>query len=143
MSAMSSRQAISLVLLSVVLTSCAQLLFRYSMQGLSVLENLSHSGAAETFSAMTRADLFMLATGIACYAISMISWIFALSRFAVSLAYPLLSISYVLVYVGAITLPGLNESASWFKLLGIMVIAIGVAFVSLGDKRAAVKSAAQ
>lgn len=135
MNEMSSRAATGLVLLSVVLTSCAQLLFRFSMQDLPLLESLSSGGFAGAFSVMTGSGLLMLALGITLYAISMLSWIFALSRFDVSLAYPMLSISYVLVYVGAIALPGLNETASTIKLIGIAIIVLGVALISLGEKR--------
>lgn len=135
MNEMSSRAATGLVLLSVVLTSCAQLLFRFSMQDLPLLESLSSGGFAGAFSVMTGSGLLMLALGITLYAISMLSWIFALSRFDVSLAYPMLSISYVLVYVGAIALPGLNETASTIKMIGIAIIVLGVALISLGEKR--------
>jgi undecaprenyl phosphate-alpha-L-ara4N flippase subunit ArnF len=135
MKEMSSRTATGLVLLSVILTSCAQLLFRISMQGLPLLESLASGDVASAFSLVTSSGLVMLAFGIALYAASMLSWIFALSRFEVSLAYPLLSISYVLVYVGAIALPGLDETASLLKMIGIAVIAIGVAVISLGERR--------
>ena len=135
MNEMSSRAATGLVLLSVVLTSCAQLLFRFSMQDLPLLESLSSGGFAGAFSVMTGSGLLMLALGITLYAISMLSWIFALSRFDVSLAYPMLSISYILVYVGAIALPGLNETASTIKMIGIAIIVLGVALISLGEKR--------
>ena len=131
----SSKLATGLVLLSVVLTSCAQLLFRYAMQDLQLLDGLSNGGLINAFSAMPGTHMLMLALGIAFYALSMLSWIFALSRFDVSLAYPLLAISYVLVYVGAIALPGLSESASTIKMIGIGVIVIGVAVISLGEKR--------
>jgi len=132
---MTSRTATGLVLLSVVLTSCAQLLFRFSMQDLPLLESLSSGGVAGAFSVMSRTGLMFLTLGVALYAISMLSWIFALSRFDVSLAYPMLSISYILVYVGAIALPGLNETASSIKMIGIGIIVLGVALISLGEKR--------
>lgn len=133
MNGMSSRSATGLVLLSVVLTSCAQLLFRFSMQDLPLLESLASGGMAGAFATMTASTLLMLVLGVVLYAVSMFSWIFALSRFEVSLAYPLLSLSYVLVYVGAIALPGMHETASWWKLLGIGVIALGVIVISLGE----------
>ena len=40
--------------------------------------------------------------GMACYAVSLVVWIMALSRVPVSIAYPMLSIGYVVNAVGAL-----------------------------------------
>ncbi|WP_299010885.1 4-amino-4-deoxy-L-arabinose-phosphoundecaprenol flippase subunit ArnF [uncultured Shewanella sp.] len=70
--------------------------------------------------------LLFIITGLLCYALSMICWIVALKQLPLSLAYPLLSLSYILVYFAAISLPGLNETFSGIKLLGIICILIGL-----------------
>jgi len=136
MASMSSKKATSLVLVSVLLTSCAQLLFRHAMRNSHLLESLSQDGLIGPLFSMSGSELVMLSLGIALYMVSMIAWIFALSRFDVSLAYPLMSTSYILVYVGAVTLPAFDESASIPKMLGIGIILIGVAVISVGEKRA-------
>jgi multidrug transporter EmrE-like cation transporter len=66
--------------------------------------------------------------GMACYAVSIIVWLVALSRLPVSVAYPLLSIGYVFNAVLAYTL--FDESLSVQKLVGIGFIILGVVIVA-------------
>lgn len=113
------------------------------MQHFHILEDLSYADLSTLIEAINATDGWMLALGIVLYASSMLFWILALSRLDVSLAYPLLSASYVIVYVAAVCLPPLHETASLSKLLGTLVMAFGIVIVSLGNTqdRASVNSA--
>ena len=62
--------------------------------------------------------------GMACYAVSLVVWIMALSRVPVSIAYPMLSIGYLLNAVVAWAWFG--EALGAQKLLGIGFIILGV-----------------
>jgi multidrug transporter EmrE-like cation transporter len=66
--------------------------------------------------------------GMACYAVSLVVWIMALSRVPVSVAYPMLSIGYVVNAVVAYFWFG--EALASQKLLGIGFIVIGVWLVA-------------
>ena len=66
--------------------------------------------------------------GIACYVVSVVVWILALSRVEVSVAYPMLSIGYVVNAVAAYYLFG--EAVSAARLVGIGVIILGVFIVA-------------
>ena len=66
--------------------------------------------------------------GLACYAISVVVWIVALSRVEVSIAYPMLSIGYVVNAFAAWWLFG--ESLAAQKLIGIGFIVVGVWLVA-------------
>ena len=66
--------------------------------------------------------------GLACYAVSVVVWVIALSRVPVSIAYPMLSIGYVVNAVAAWQL--LGESLSPLRLAGIGVIIAGVFMVA-------------
>ena len=66
--------------------------------------------------------------GMACYAISLIVWIMGLSRVPVSIAYPMLSIGYVVNAVVAYY--WLGEPLAMQKMLGIGFIIIGVVLVA-------------
>lgn len=66
--------------------------------------------------------------GLACYAISVVVWIVGLSRVPVSIAYPMLSIGYVVNAIAAWQL--LGESLSLLRLAGIGVIIAGVFMVA-------------
>ena len=66
--------------------------------------------------------------GMACYAVSVVVWLVALSRLPVSVAYPLLSIGYVFNALLAYALFG--ESLTVQKLVGIGFIILGVVIVA-------------
>ena len=66
--------------------------------------------------------------GIGCYVISVIVWIMALSRVEVSIAYPMLSIGYVVNALAAWYLFG--EAVTLTRLAGIGIIIIGVYIVA-------------
>lgn len=78
--------------------------------------------------------LFALFAGLAAYALSMLCWYLALRRIPLSKAYPLLSLSYVLVWGAAIALPWLNEPFSEIKLIGVGIIFIGLLFIFFPGK---------
>ncbi len=68
--------------------------------------------------------------GVACYVVSLVVWIMALSRVEVSIAYPMLSIGYVVNALAAWYLFG--ESLTALKLTGIGFIVVGVFLVARG-----------
>ena len=66
--------------------------------------------------------------GVACYGVSLVVWIMGLSRVPVSVAYPMLSVGYVVNAVAAWMLFG--ESITAQKLIGIGFIVVGVFLVA-------------
>jgi multidrug transporter EmrE-like cation transporter len=66
--------------------------------------------------------------GLTCYVVSVVVWIMALSRVEVSIAYPMLSIGYVVNAAAAYYLFG--EAVTPMRLLGIGIIIIGVYIVA-------------
>ena len=110
-----------LILTGVLLNACAQLLLKAG----------TNSVGAFSFSANNLLPVgIKLATephilgGLACYVISVVVWIMALSRVEVSLAYPMLSIGYVVNALAAWWLFG--EALTVERLVGIGVIIFGV-----------------
>lgn len=65
--------------------------------------------------------------GLALYGVSTLLWLLALSQLKLSVAYPMGSLSYLLV-VGASHLL-LHESITGFQKLGLCLIVIGVLFL--------------
>jgi len=80
-------------------------------------------------------SLVWVLAGLFSYGVSMIFWLAALARYELSVAYPMLSLSYVLVYIGAVIWPKLGESVSSMKTFGILLIMLGLVLVtrSAGD----------
>jgi drug/metabolite transporter (DMT)-like permease len=65
---------------------------------------------------------------LGCYALSVVVWILALSRVPVSIAFPMLSMAYVVNAIAAWYL--LGEAFSPTKLVGMGVIILGVIIIS-------------
>jgi len=66
--------------------------------------------------------------GLACYVVSVAVWLVALSRVPVSIAYPMLSIGYVVNAIAARYM--LGEALTPMRLAGIAVIIVGVFLVA-------------
>jgi multidrug transporter EmrE-like cation transporter len=69
-----------------------------------------------------------IVTALFCYALSVVIWILALSRVPVSIAFPMLSMAYIVNAVAAWYL--LGEDFSPTKAVGIGVIILGVIIIS-------------
>jgi len=69
-----------------------------------------------------------IAGGLACYVVSVAVWIVGLSRVPVSVAYPMLSVGYIVNALAAWYLFG--ESITAQKLVGIAFIVCGVFLVA-------------
>lgn len=118
-------------LMSVLLVSCAQLIMKWAMMALPSVEK--HDELLAAFMRVTPGAQ-ALVVGLFAYVLSMGCWFFALRKMALSKAYPLLSLSYVLVWVAAIRVPWLGESFSVGKLVGVSVIFLGLWLVCLPGK---------
>ena len=66
--------------------------------------------------------------GLGCYVVSVVVWILGLSRVPVSVAYPMLSVGYIVNAVAAWMLFG--ESLTAQKMVGIGFIVVGVYLVA-------------
>ncbi len=130
MNAISETMAKMLIGSSILLTTAAQLLFRAGMKDSQAITFLSNNDIQALLEWAMTAQALMVVVGIAFYVLSLMVWLIALSRFEVSFAYPLLSITYILVYVAAIYWPLLGEEPSIQKLIGISIIVSGVALVT-------------
>ncbi|HVT36183.1 MAG TPA: transporter [Nevskiaceae bacterium] len=72
--------------------------------------------------------------GLSCYVVSVVVWILALSRVEVSIAYPMLSIGYVVNAALAYWLFG--EAVTPLRMAGIAVIIVGVCLVARSGQSA-------
>ncbi len=67
--------------------------------------------------------------GVVCYGISLLLWLWTLSKVSVSVAYPMLSIGYILsVFAGYLWF---GEPLSFTRLAGVCVIMGGVYLVAI------------
>ena len=115
----------SLVMLGVLLNAGAQLLLK---AGTNRVGEFAFSADNVIPIGLRLATSPPIVAGIACYVVSVVVWILALSRVPVSVAYPMLSVGYIVNAVGAWLLFG--ESITAQKLVGIGFIVVGVYLVA-------------
>jgi multidrug transporter EmrE-like cation transporter len=115
----------SLLVTGVLLNAGAQLLLKAGTNRIGEfafsLDNVGPIGARIVTSPP-------IIAGLACYVVSVVIWILALSRVPVSVAYPMLSIGYIVNAGAAWWLFG--ESITAQKLVGIGFIIVGVYLVA-------------
>jgi len=115
----------TLVFTGVMLNAAAQLLLKAGVKDLGIIK----LEPASLFAAGLKLALEPhILGGLACYVISVAVWILALSRVQVSIAYPMLSLGYVVTAFAAWWLMG--EPVSAMRMSGIAVIIVGVYLVA-------------
>lgn len=120
-------KGVMLALCSVLLVSLAQLVLRLAM--------LDFPPLSELLSVQHWKALLLLAMGLGAYALSMLCWMLALRQLPLNRLYPLLSLSYVVVWLAAISLPILGETFRWSSFAGVVLIVFGLMLVSLPRRR--------
>lgn len=68
--------------------------------------------------------------GLALFGLSSFLWIKVLSRAALSAAYPVGSLSYLVIML--LSWGYLREPVSWLKVAGVLTIMLGIVLVGLG-----------
>ena len=117
--------AFAFLITGVLLNAAAQLLLKGGTNVLGVI-TLSRDNWTETLLRM--ATQGHIIAGIALYGLSVIVWIVGLSRVPVSMAYPMLSLGYVVNAIAAHYLFG--EAVTLTRWLGIGFIVLGVWLVA-------------
>jgi len=117
--------AFALLMAGVLLNAGAQLLLKAGTNELGVI-TLTRDGWPDTLMRMATQGHFVL--GAACYVLSLFVWILGLSRVPVSVAYPLLSVGYIVNAIAAHYLFG--EAVTLTRWLGIGFIVVGVFLVA-------------
>lgn len=116
---------LALVLTGVLLNAIAQLLLKAGAGALADIE--LRPGNAVVIAGRLLANAPIIA-GLGCYALSVVVWILALARVEVSVAYPMLSLGYVVNALAAWWL--FDESLGGTRVAGIAVILVGVWLVA-------------
>jgi multidrug transporter EmrE-like cation transporter len=115
----------SLLMTGVLLNAGAQLLLKAGTNSVGVFEFSSDNIIPIGWKLATEPHI---AGGLGCYVISVVVWIMALSRVEVSIAYPLLSVGYVVNAIAAWYLFG--EAVTTMRMAGIGIIIVGVFVVA-------------
>ena len=114
------------IISGVLLNACAQLLLKAGTNALGGAIHLTMSNWFETF--IKVATQLPILGGLACYGVSLVVWIISLSRTDVTIAYPMLSLGYVVSALGAWMF--LGEVIPPQRLVAIGVIMLGVVLLA-------------
>jgi len=120
-----SALSFALVLTGVLLNAVAQLMLKAGTNAIGAFQFSAANLGPIGWKVATQP--FILG-GLGCYVVSVVVWILALSRVEVSIAYPMLSIGYVVNAVAAYFLFG--EAVGVQRLVGIGIIILGVYIVA-------------
>ena len=118
--------AMGIILFSTLLTSTAQLFYKFGSEKLSF----------DIVSIITNVNLL---AGILLYAIGGILLIISFRGGEVSVLYPIFATSYI--WVSFLSIYFLNESMNMFKWFGIFTIISGIILIGYGSNRGAAKVA--
>lgn len=117
--------ALPFVLLSVVINTLAQLLLKLGTNRMGEIhfnwQQLPHLVWQVAFNPY-------ILLGLTCYVASVVSWLVVLSKIDVSVAYPLVSLGYILTAIAGYYF--FHEAMSITRISGIVVILIGVYLIT-------------
>lgn len=90
----------------------------------SGINNISNSDSGLILSALKSP---LVIAGLVSYAVAMLLWITILSRLPLSIAYPTLSLGYIVILI--FSWKFLGEELSIMKVVGIILIILGIVFL--------------
>lgn len=116
---------LAIILITVSLSAFAQLLFKLGMDKLNQ-ENIEFTRSI--YSVLHALFSPLVFSGLIVYGVSVIAWLWVLSKVDLSIAYPFVGISFIFTLLMGIFL--LNESLNGYKIAGTVMIAVGCFLVS-------------
>ena len=118
------------LVLSIALATTGQLLLKAGMDATGVTVALQPRALLELV--RTVLGSWRLLLGFAAFGSSSLFWLAALSRVPLSVAYPIVSVSYVLILGSSWVL--LGERPSMVTMLGALLVMSGVALIGIGQR---------
>ena len=126
----SSLISIALLVISVGFATAGQITLKAAMDAIGRIGTQEVSNAAQTIGRAVREPL--LWGGLVLFGVSALFWLIVLSRVDLSIAYPFVGLSYVLV-VGLARLV-FHENVPPLRWIGVCVIAVGIALIGFSSR---------
>ncbi|MEQ5872680.1 EamA family transporter [Sagittula sp. NFXS13] len=118
--------AFLLIFVSVSLSALGQTFFK---RGVSVVRFAEDSGALAKVVSMLMSPWVL--AGLAVYGLGTVLWLFALKKIDLSLAYPFVAMSFVMVAGAGVLV--LGETLTLAKALGLTLIVSGLVVMAFGN----------
>lgn len=125
--------SLALLLVSVSFSIGGQLALKAAMNRVGRIGGAEVAAAGETIMRAAREPRLWL--GLFLFGISALFWLVVLSRVPLSVAYPIVGVSYILiVLLGRFVL---HETVPVMRWVGVFVVATGIAIIGLSFRRVA------
>jgi drug/metabolite transporter (DMT)-like permease len=116
---------LSLILATVTASAIAQLALKLGMSSPAVAAAMPEGGKALILAIATSPFVW---TGLTIYGLSVLAWLWVLSKVDLSLAYPFVGVSFIVVMLFGIFL--LQETVTPLRMVGTVLIAFGCILVA-------------
>lgn len=128
-----SGRAISLTLLlvSVSFAVAGQVTLKAAMDRIGRIGSAQVSEAGDTLLRAAKEPLLWV--GLFLFGVSALFWLVVLSRVPLSVAYPIVGISYILIVLFARIF--LHEHVPGLRWVGVIIVALGIAVIGLSFSR--------
>jgi drug/metabolite transporter (DMT)-like permease len=120
-----SMLTLALILATVTASACAQLALKLGMTSPAVVAALPQGGKGILIAV---ASSPLVWTGLTIYGLSVAVWLWILSKVDLSLAYPFVGVSFIVVMLFGVFL--LNETVTPLRMIGTLLIAFGCVLVA-------------
>ncbi|MHB1001265.1 MAG: EamA family transporter [Armatimonadota bacterium] len=120
---------ILMIMLNVLLGSTGQLFLKYGMSRMGSISG-SHSVQSGLMYSLKAIFTPYVFSGLALYAVSALIWLRILKMVNLSFAYPMISLSYVLVVLLSALI--LKERVPLITIAGLVFICVGVSLIGAG-----------
>lgn len=115
------------IMISVGLSAFAQIALKAGM-GSQTIQNGILTGASRVQIVIAVAQNPYILLGLMLYGLGVVSWLVALARVDVSMAYPFMGLGFIVTMLLAVAF--LGESISGLRILGTVLVTTGVVLIS-------------
>jgi multidrug transporter EmrE-like cation transporter len=122
---------ISMLIISVLLTSGAQVSLKWGMMGSRVQSALSSKVPLDIFVVVAMSP--WIVGGLLLFAVSVVVWLAVLAAVPLSTAYPFVALGICITSLAGRLIFG--EAISAVKMLGLLLIVVGISLVAAGFKQ--------
>jgi multidrug transporter EmrE-like cation transporter len=132
-SSRSSLISAALLIVSVVLATAGQLTLKAAMSSIGRIGTAQVNDAGQTVFKAVKEPLLWI--GLALFGLSAMFWLVVLSRVDLSIAYPLVGVSYIVIVSLARFI--FHEHVPTLRWMGVSLIALGIALVGVSSRTVA------
>jgi drug/metabolite transporter (DMT)-like permease len=116
---------LALILVTVTMSACAQMALKLGMKGPGITAGLAEGGLTAALSVALNPWIIL---GLSIYGLSVVLWLWVLSKVELSVAYPFVGVSFLITMAFGAWL--LHEEITVGRLIGTVLIAIGCVLVA-------------